>query len=214
MKRCAEALAVAGLLLSACTTMAPPPQATTSRAQPRVPAAADGEALAAGARSRFDAALKLMQDGEREQAIAALQSLCNDYPQFSGPCTDLGILYSKLQRRDAAMAAFTQAVQRNPENVVALNHLAGLYRETGDYLRAEQTYQQAQRACHDYAPSYLNLGILYELSLHRPQQALMQYQLYRQYAGAQAQPMVAVWIKELELANATPSTRLSAGAQK
>lgn len=209
MKRCVDDRLLpllCAVLLSACST---PP--LRSDAPPRAAAPA-AESLASAAQPRFEAALKLMQEGQREAALAALQALCRDYPQFSGPYTDLGILYSKMQRRDAAIASFTQALQRNPDNVVALNYLGGLYREAGDYTRAEQAYQQAQRARRDYAPSYLNLAILYELSLHRPQQALAQYRLYQQYAGAQAQPMVTVWIKEIEMAGAAPSHRVVAGA--
>lgn len=214
MKHCLESLLAAALLLAGCSSQPLSGDAGPARAAPPAPAAPASTANLPAAQARFTAALTLMQDGQRDEAIAALQALCRDYPQFSGPYTDLGILYRKMQNREAAIAAFTQAVQRNPQNVVALNHLGGLYRETGDFARAEQAYQQAQQARRDYAPSYLNLAILYELSLHRPQQALAQYQLYRQHAGAQAQPMVAVWIKELEMANALPSNRVAAGAQK
>lgn len=201
------------LLLAACST--PPLReeraalATDSRA-----ASTATPATAGSAQARFEAALKLMQDGQREAAGQALQTLCRDYPNFSGPCTDLGIVYAKMQRRDAAIAAFSEASRRNPDNVVALNWLGLLYREAGDYTRAEQAYQQAMRARPDDAAAYLNLAILYDLSLHRQQEALAQYRLYLQHSGSQPRPMVGVWIREIETASGGSGARAVAGAQK
>lgn len=213
-RRAAGALLVLGLSLAACST--PPPRPDTGASAPRHSAAGTlgGETMQGDAQTRFTAALKLMEEGRRDEAIGALQTLCRDFPQFSGPPTDLGILYAQARRRDAAIASFVQAVKANPQNVVALNWLGMLYREAGDFARAEQAYRQALTARPDDAPAYLNLAILYDVSLHRPQEALAQYRNYQQRAAGKENPMVGVWIKEIEMASSAASGRAVAGAQK
>lgn len=198
--------------LAACTS--PPPRPDTSSSTHYSAASSGRDTMTGDAQTRFAAALKLMEDGRRDEAITALQALSHDFPQFSGPPTDLGILYAQLHRRDAAIASFTQAINANPANVVALNWLGMLYREGGDFTRAEQSYRQALTARPDYAPAYLNLAILYDLSLHRPQDALTQYRNYQQRAAGKENPMVGVWIKEIEMASNAASGRAVAGAQK
>lgn len=202
--RCSSLVVVlaASLLLSACGSVGPERVAAVPRVKPAAGTLAGADKAEAGkgdAQQRFAAALQLMRDGERDQAREALVALCRDFPQFSGPPTDLGILYAQSKQRGAAIESFKKAVAANARNTVALNWLGVLYRETGDFARAETAYQQAISAKPDEAAAYLNLAILYDVSMRRTQDALAQYRRYQQVAQGKDSPMVAVWIKELEM---------------
>ena len=212
MTRYAEVLAagLAAVLITACG-MTPGPRAALAK---RPPAAAKASApLPASAPEedadlRFKAALKLMKERQSDEASAAFLALSRDFPAFSGPLTDLGILQAQGRQREQALASLSKAASANPRNAVAQNWLGILYRESGDYVRAEHAYLQALAARPDYAPAHFNLAILYDLALRRPQDALVQYREYQKYAG-DGNAMVAVWIKQLE---ATTGTNLASNA--
>jgi hypothetical protein len=58
-----------------------------------------------------------------------------------------------------------------------------------------------------YAPAHLNLGVLYDLYLGEPQQALEQFENYIQLAGENKQ--VAGWVAELRkrVGSAAPAAK-------
>jgi tetratricopeptide (TPR) repeat protein len=153
--------------------------------------------------TRFKAALKLMKDHQPKEAQAAFVQLAADFPEFSGPLTDLGILYAQGKQRPAAIASFEKAVTTNPDNVVARTWLGSLYRENNEVAKSEAAYLKAIAVKPDYAPAHLDLGILYDAYLKRPQDALMQYREYQRIAGTD-KLIVSAWIKELEAG--TPAT--------
>lgn len=205
MKRCAEVAAPCLLmLLAACTAPAPyrdthPAPARSQPQQPAAPAAADSAVAAKGdAEARFQAALKLMKDKQPQEAKEAFASLAQDYPQYSGPLNDLGVLQAQGRQRESAIASFAKAVAADEHNAFAWNWLGILYRETGDYARAEQAYRKAIEVKPDDAAAHLNLGILYDAYLGRPAEALAQYREYQRIAGS-ANLMVGVWIRQLEI---------------
>lgn len=196
------ALTLLALLLQACSAPAPrhSPSRTPKPAAASVPAApAPATASKGDADQRFREALKLMKAQQNAEATEAFLALSRDFPQYSGPFTDLGILYAQGRQRDQAIASFSKAVAANPGNAVALNWLGSLYREGGDFARAEQSWLAALAVKPDYAPVHRNLGILYDVSLRRPQQAVAAYREYLKYAGME-DLIVSAWIKELETA--------------
>ncbi len=180
------------------------PVRSSSSADVAVPAAPTAQAVTPAhdtrdADKRFSAALKLMREHQVPEAQAAFQALSRDFPEFSGPLTALGILYAQGKQKDQALASFAKAVAANPGNAVALNWLGSLYRENNDLRHAEETYKKAISAKPDYAAAHLNLGILYDVALHQPQNALVEYRQFQRIAGTQ-NLMVGVWIKEIEAA--------------
>lgn len=164
--------------------------------------------------ARFQEALQLMKDRKFSEAQAAFVALSRDYPKFSGPLTDLGILYAQSKQRELAVASLARAVTANPANEVAHNWLGTLYRETGEPLRAEQSYRNAIRARPSYAQAHLNLAILYDVVLHRPREALVSYRDYQRIAGSE-DLIVGAWIRDLEsrLETAPAATTTVAKAQ-
>jgi tetratricopeptide (TPR) repeat protein len=195
------------LVLSGCGSPAPRTTRPYSPPSPAVAASTAPESSGSKqseADERFQQALQLLRQHQTEQAQAMLIALSNDFPEYSGPLTALGVSYAQARKRGQAIESFAKAAQANPNNVVALNWLGSLYRESGDFKRAEESYQLALKAKPDYAPAQLNLGILYDISLKQPQKALQAYRSYQQLLGADdVTPralMVGVWIKEIESA--------------
>ncbi len=94
-----------------------------------------------------------------------------------------------------AEASFRQAAAAVPANPVADNELGIVERRLGKFSDAEAAYRMALEAQPDFAPAHLNLGVLYDLYLDQPQQALEQYERYIAIAGDDKQ--VAGWVAEL-----------------
>ncbi|WP_420465052.1 tetratricopeptide repeat protein [Panacagrimonas sp.] len=204
MNRCAESSAwrhVASLLLAASLLSG----CASRQAQPDRP----GEAVAPGTETaepvadlgdpeaRFAQALELMRTRQTTEAEAAFTALAEDFPEFSGPQTNLGILYAQSNRRDAAVAAFTRAATANPDNASAFNWLGVLNRQAGDFERARQAYEKALSVNPDYAAAHLNLGLLYEDHLGQPEQALVHYREYLRVTNGE-DLRVLPWIGEIE----------------
>ncbi|HZP11599.1 MAG TPA: tetratricopeptide repeat protein [Nevskiaceae bacterium] len=147
--------------------------------------------------ARFNDAVQLMKQKKLPDAEAAFIALNNDFPQYSGPLTNLGIIYAKSNRRDQAIGVLTKATSLNSKNAVAWNWLGMEQRDAGDRIGAEQAYLKALQANPNYALAHLNLGILYDTYLGRPTDALMHYKQYQQLAGKD-ELRVAAWIAEIE----------------
>ncbi len=180
-------LILVALLLAACSTA---PKVKTA------PSAAPVE-IGEEVRSRYQAALALMQAGKDEEAAAILQQMTRDYPRLAGPYVNLGILYSRGGRSEEAEQALRKAIALRPDNAAAHNALGILYRELGRFDEALAAYQAALKADPRYAYAHLNLGILLDIYLQRPAEALPHYEAYQ---ALQARPdkTVALWIVDLK----------------
>ena len=191
------------LALAACSAPGPKRPQVDRPASPSPAAATAPTAVAAPSANkgdpdlRFQEALALMKARRYPEAQAAFLALSTDFPDFSGPLTDLGILYAQGRQHELAVASLTRAIKANPGNAVAHNWLGTLHRESGDFIRAEQSYRRAIAARPDYTPAYLNLAILYDVALHRPREALATYQDYQRRLGHE-DLIVAAWIRDLE----------------
>jgi len=208
MTRSAKTLGTLGvvgltsLILSGCSLFgaAKPNQAPPSKPPIiEVPTAAPTKPLVdkGDPDQRFSAALKLMKDKQAKDAYDAFLQLAKDFPEFSGPLTDLAILQSNSKQRAPAIINFQKALKDNPQNYVAQNWLGSLQRENGDYAAAETAYRAALAIKPDYAAPHLNLGVLYDVYLKRPQDALNEYREYQRIAGPD-RLIVTAWIRDLE----------------
>ena len=208
-------LLLPALLLAACTAPAPHYYGSApTRVEPASPAADVAAARSDPAKGdpeqRFQGALKLMKDHQPQQARDAFASMAQDFPQYSGPLDDLGVLQAQGKQRDQAIASFARAIAANGSDAFAYGWLGILYRENGDYVHAEQAYRKAIELKPDDAAAHLNLGILCEIYLKRPAEALTQYREYQRIAGRN-NLMVGVWIKQLEV-KMQPTSVASASA--
>lgn len=202
------AMLVAVLLTSACGTtrnasgtrpgsVAPEPIAAASAAsRPASPAPVPPPDQAAdAAQVRFDAALRAMRKGRQDDAQHAFAALAAEFPQWSGPATNLGILYAQDGRRDDAILAFVQATSANGANAIAWTWLGSLYRASGRSADAQRAYQRAIAAQPGYAAAHLDLAILYDADLRKPDLAAAEYRAYLKLDPQRA--IVSVWLHEL-----------------
>ncbi|HZP11443.1 MAG TPA: tetratricopeptide repeat protein [Nevskiaceae bacterium] len=190
------------LWAAGCATTAPSPSPTRS-----APAASDAERAAL---PRFAEALTLMKNQQSDAALKAFLVLARDYPQFSGPPTNLGILYAKRKDTASAIASLRKAVAINPRNAIAWSWLGALQRNAGDFEHARESYLNAIAARPDYAPAHYNLAVLYDVCLKRPAEALAEYRAYR--ALDPDRVIVDAWIRELD-ATLAPTAVAQRGTQ-
>ncbi len=155
-------------------------------------------------RARFSSAMDLWKQNQISEAETAFTELVQDFPDYAGPWTNLGILYAKSNRRDRAIGALTKAASLNPQNKTAFNWLGILHRESGDLNRALQSYQQALAIDPEYALAHYNLGILYDAHFKRPADALPHYRDYLRLAKTEDLKVMA-WIAEIEARQPAPA---------
>ena len=182
---------------------APTPDDTEST-EPAKPPADKGDP-----EGRFVEALDLMKKKKAKEAEAAFLALSRDFPEFSGPQANLGILFAKSNRRAEAIAAFTRAATANGQNASAFNWLGILNREAGDYARAKESYEKALSVKPDYAAAHLNLGLLLEDQLKQPAEAVAHYREYYRLSGGK-DLRVLPWIAEIEARQPKPEPAAAA----
>lgn len=149
---------------------------------------------------RFDEALALLKGNQIAEAEQAFTWLTQDFPQYAGPWTNLGIIMAKSNRASQAFTNLVRAVELNDDDATAWNWLGILYRQARDYARAENAYKSALKADDGLALAHLNLGILYDEYLKRPADALPHYRRYLQIAGKD-DLRVQAWIAAIENPN-------------
>lgn len=192
------------------------PTPGTTAEQPAAPAEpAKPPADKGDPEGRFNEALELMKQKKAPEAEAAFLALTKDFPDFSGPATNLGILFAKSNRRNEAIAAFTRAATLNGQNASAFNWLGIVNKEAGNYVRAKESYEKAISVKPDYAAAHLNLGLLLENQLKQPNEAVAHYREYYRISGGK-DLRVLPWIAEIEArqppAAAAPPAAAPAGA--
>jgi len=179
--RCAGRLffITAVLLLAACATITEPTGDVAGSSKEELPKI-DPKVAAS-----YEAALSSMRAGKTAQAEKALQQLTAQYPNYSGPQANLGILYFHQNELEKAKIAFQASLKINPKNVVSLNHLG-----------IRTYYEKALQIDPDYAYAHLNFGILLELYMGKLSEALEHYQRYQKLTPEE-DVEVKKWIVDL-----------------
>ena len=193
---------VALLMLAACGSSPPAPEATTKQETPAegtagAAAAPVEEPLPPEAVQKFDQAVVHMSGGDAAAAEREFRALADAYPTYSGPLLNLGILQVKGGRFEDAEKSLRSAIDRNGNNAQAFNQLGIVYRKLGRFKEADLAYQRAVEIDPNYAIAYLNLGVLCDLYLQQPQRALEAYERYLSLAGTPDEK-VSGWVTELK----------------
>lgn len=206
MRRAAASLSLllAALLLGACGSVpesSAPARGEASRGASNVTEGGEAgalaeEALPPQAVQQFEAALVHMNAGDLAAAEQGFRTLASQYPEYSGPLVNLGILEAKAGRLSDAEKTLKSALERNANNAAALNQLGIVYRKLGRFEDADAAYQRALGADPNYANAYLNLGVLCDLYLQQPQRALDAYERYLELAES-PDSRVKAWVTEL-----------------
>ncbi len=137
-----------------------------------------------------------MNAGDLAAAEQAFRALASEYPAYSGPLVNLGILAARAGKLEEAEKTLKQATERNAQNAAAFNELGIVYRKLGRFEEAKKAYQQAVQVDPNYANAYLNLGVLCDLYLQQPERALEAYERYLEL-NPSADARVTSWVTEL-----------------
>ncbi|WOX04205.1 tetratricopeptide repeat protein [Microbulbifer pacificus] len=156
------------------------------------PANVPAEAQQAIARARDFFGQQQYQAAETE-----LQQVVAQWPHLSGAWLNLSKVQLKLEQVEQAEASLRQAVAANEKNVYAWNSLGVLLRDQGKFEDARVAYESALAHWPDFAMAHRNLGILFDLYLHKPEQALHHYREARAIEQAEDK-VLAGWIVDLE----------------
>ncbi|RDV28184.1 tetratricopeptide repeat protein [Alteromonas aestuariivivens] len=145
------------------------------------------KSLPSSADGKLSAALQAFSGQEYAEALSTVTGLiavCSD-------CSNLyvlqGDIYQAMEQTQDSAAAWLKAVAVNPDNYQAHTRLGQWYRQQGDFEQALNHYQAAQSAWPEFAPLYLNRGILYDLYLGDKAAALADYTRYQQLKSAGAE---------------------------
>jgi len=143
----------------------------------------------------FGRAVAMMRAGKSTDAELELQQVAVAYPQYAAPDINLGILYRKTDRLELSEKALRAAVEREPANALAWTELGVTLRLRGQFKDAADAYHQAIAADADFAPAYRNLGVLLDLYMGDPAEALSAFERYKALSGEEKP--VSSWIAEL-----------------
>jgi tetratricopeptide (TPR) repeat protein len=156
------------------------------------------------AQGRYEQALSALADGDVVRAEAMLSALIREYPELDGPRLNLAILYAASGREAEAMVELQAVLDRDPHDAVAWNQIGILHRQAGDFPAADAAYLEALEAAPDYALTYRNRGVLLDLYLGQPGEALSHYERYLELSGSD--PEVEKWVAELSLRLGLPAS--------
>ena len=134
--------------------------------------------FSAAQQQSFNAALKLVENGNFKEAEAQLSALQQTPEGPSAIWVLSGDVANQQGNQQEASALYQTALSVNPFNYYALNRLGLMYRENGQFEKAMKAYQQAIDAWPGYAVSYYNAGILNDLYLGNKARAIEAYQQY------------------------------------
>lgn len=179
------------LLLAGCAGTDIKPAAETGAKEQAAESKVDPKALAAN-----EAALSAMRNGDDTGAEKLFLQMTKDFPAYSGPYANLGIVYFRSGKMEKAEPAFLYSLELNPNNAVSLNYLGIINRNKGQFKEAYAFYDKALQADPDYAYAHRNFGILLELYMGKLNEAMDHYKRYQELSKEEDQE-VKKWIADL-----------------
>lgn len=146
------------------------------------------------------AAIVLLKAGDFRQAEVNLEEIVKVRPDLVEAYFNLGWARFQLKKCRDAIPALQEGLKQRPAEIAAVNLIAICQRTLGQFAEAEKTYQQGLLLAPDNDKMHLNIGVLYDLYLFRPDLAL---EHYRRFQSLQKTPdaRVAGWIALLERAD-------------
>ncbi|WP_226664429.1 tetratricopeptide repeat protein [Microbulbifer aggregans] len=191
------------MLLSACGSNPVEPEATAGvdengqRVITPNPYLAQAGSVPTEAKPALQRARQFFDNQQYPAAETELQQVVSQWPQLSGVWLNLSIVQMKLKQPEPAESSLKQAVAANENNVFAWNSLGVLLRDQGRFEEAQGAYKSALAHWPDFGTAHRNLGILFDLYLHQPEQALHHYR-EAQALQTEEDRVLKGWIMDLE----------------
>ncbi len=147
--------------------------------------------------TQFASAVAAMKGGQLDRAQSEFSKMTQEYPEFSGPYLNLGLIALSAKDTETARGYLQKAVELNAGNAEAYVALGLIERQAGHFPEAEQFYLKAIASDEQNASAHLNLGIVYDLYMGKLEQALEHYKVYQ---SLQSEPVEQVnfWIVDIE----------------
>ena len=187
--------------LNAPKDSAPPSPAEKERAGAKTVLPANG-----GRPSSYEQGLSDLEQGQLENAQRIFESLAQSNPDRVEIHNMLGVVYRRRSMLDKAISEYMKAIALSEASAPTASgktlsaevyyNLAIAYREHGDFRKAEEAYLKSIKLNPNFAAAYYNLGVLYDLYLNQPSDAVRSYREYERLAGQNQ--TVDVWIADLE----------------
>lgn len=197
--RLSAALIATIWMLGACTTPPPAPATAPSRVeidgQVGFTITEDAE-VDIEVNSDYEQAISDLEMGRLEQGIARLESVAAGTSGLSAPRIDLGIAYHRVGDLDAAEKNLLLALETNPEHPIAHNELGIIYRKTGRFAQARQSYEAALAIYPGFHFARRNLAVLCDIYLADLDCALANYQAYM--GTVPDDDEATMWIADIE----------------
>lgn len=147
-------------------------------------------------RADFDRAVKQLEAGDYEKGMELLNAVAQRAPGDAAPYVNLAVAYEKMGNLSAAEENLKKALDINPEHPVANTEYGLIYRKTGRFALARESYERTLKRYPGFLPARKNLGILCDIYLRDLQCALTQYRIYG--AAVPDDKNVQIWIADLE----------------
>lgn len=146
-------------------------------------------------RSDYENALRVLERGEHEQGIEMLEAVAQAAPLLSAPRIDLGIAYHRLGDLKVSESNLLQALELSPEHPIVHNELGIIYRKTGRFADARESYEAALAVYPGYHFARRNLAVLCDLYLADLNCALENYEAYM--ATVPGDDEATMWIADI-----------------
>ena len=143
----------------------------------------------------YESALALLERGQHELGIELLQTVVDEVPGASGPRIDLGIAYHQAGDLDAAEQHLAAALAFRPDHPIVHNELGIIYRKTGRFAEARESYEAALRVYPGFHFARRNLAVLCDLYLADLECALDNYEAYM--ATVPGDDEATIWIADI-----------------
>ncbi len=95
---------------------------------------------------RYDEAIELQENGQLEEAVAKLEQLAADHPDYALAHAALSVFYQKLDRSDEAIEHAGKVCELEPEDPFSFVAMSTICQKAGRIADAERALARAHQA--------------------------------------------------------------------